>query len=138
MQATHCPVCFAALAVREVAPCHDCGHLEQELAHLVAGKHEYAEYRVFGLSVVLCNFCKVDFGSNDPTYFGLSGMFDRDRASLENFEFVRRVGPETAARRDKYCPDCDRRLAFLVFLLAARSRHQSRCETPPDRPEGPA
>ncbi|MBK7976177.1 MAG: hypothetical protein IPK07_23855 [Deltaproteobacteria bacterium] len=38
MQETHGPLCFAALEVRDVAPCADCGHDPAELAHLARGR----------------------------------------------------------------------------------------------------
>jgi hypothetical protein len=40
----------------------ECGHDPAEIEQARAGKHTYAEYRIFGdLSLVLCNFCDVDF-----------------------------------------------------------------------------
>src|SRR5688572_17248489 len=72
MKAEQCPICFTTLEACEVAPCMDCGHVPQELEHLREGQHTYAEYRIFGpLSLVLCDFCQVDFDSYDPAYFGL-------------------------------------------------------------------
>jgi hypothetical protein len=49
----------------------ECGFFPEEIEHVKAGKHTYAEWRIFSeLSLVLCNFCYVDFGSYDPTFFG--------------------------------------------------------------------
>jgi hypothetical protein len=121
MQATHCPVCFAPLETREVAPCYDCGHIERELAELAAGEHTYAEYQIFGLRVVLSDYCDADFGSYYPSYFGLP---DHDRQALDRLEFVREVDPATQSRYDKYCSVCQHRLAFLRFLAEARARHR--------------
>src|SRR4051794_5038082 len=58
-----CPICYGPLEFREVAPCYDSGHDPEELEHLSAGRHTYAELRIFGLTIVLCNFCWVDFSS---------------------------------------------------------------------------
>ena len=72
MNAEQCPLCFSPLESREVTPCMDCGHDPTELQHFAEHCHSYAEYRILdSLSLVLCSFCQVDFGSYDPTYFGL-------------------------------------------------------------------
>lgn len=120
MQATRCPICFGPLEVRQVTPCCECGHHERELAELKAGRHVHTEYLIFGLPIVLCNFRDVDFRSYLPSCFGL---LEADGKRLNCLEFVRTIDPATQPRFDKYCPDCDRRLAFLEFLFAARAKH---------------
>ena len=100
----------------------DCGNLPEELQHFHDGIHTYAEYRIFGsLSLVLCNFCFVDFGSYDPTHFGLP---PRPRISISRFELVRDLYPPPERTYDYVCPDCGRRLAYLEFLVAARQLHE--------------
>lgn len=94
--------------------------MAEEIEHALAGKHTYAEMRIFGnLSVVLCNFCQVDFGSFHPDYFGLPR---NARIGYEKMQFVRAV-PEVFIGKDKYCPQCNLRLAFLKFVVAARELH---------------
>ena len=121
MQVTYCPLCYEPLEVRDVAPCMDCGHDPAEVEQARAGKHSYAECQVFGgLSVVLCDFCQVDFSSYDPTYFGLPrgarvGLGER------GLQFIRDVPPTIT--KDKYCATCAHRLAFLEFVLNARELH---------------
>ena len=67
----------------------DCGHDPQELQHFADCQHTYAENLIFGpLSLVLCNFCQVDFGSYDPTYFGLP---PRARIGFEYMSFVAKL-----------------------------------------------
>jgi hypothetical protein len=61
----------------------------------------------------------VDFGSYDPTFFGLPRG---SRIGFERMRFVRDVVQPTVGK-DKYCPACRRRLAFLKFVAAARSLH---------------
>ena len=69
MSEDYCPFCYTSLEVKDVAPCMDCGALEEELDHALKGKHTYAEMRIFdNLILVLCNFCMLDFGSYAPTY----------------------------------------------------------------------
>lgn len=121
MSAEQCPLCFAPLETREVAPCMDCGHDPLELQHFAEGRHTYAEYRIFGpLSLVLCNFCQVDFGSYDPTCFGLPASA---RIGFERMSFIRHVDPPQRTF-DKVCLECHRRLSFLQFVAAARELHQ--------------
>lgn len=96
----------------------DCGHDSTEVEHARAEMHTYAEYRVFGdLSLVLCDFCQVDFTSYDPTFFGLPpgtriGLGRRD------WQFIRDVPSNII--RDKCCVACGYRLPFLEFVIRAR------------------
>ena len=101
----------------------DCGHDPTEVEHTRAGKHTYAEYRVFGdLTLVLCNFCEVDFTSYDPTYFGLSRL-TRIGLGERGWQFIRDVPPTVA--KDKCCAACGHRLPFLEFVLYARELHNA-------------
>ena len=121
MQETHCPLCHSSLEVRDVAPCHECGADPKEIEHFLQQKHSYAEYSVFPpLSVVLCNSCDVDFGSFDPAFFGLPA-----RARI-GFQYMTLVGPVTNEHlaKDKFCPSCGYRLAFLKFVKRARDQHE--------------
>jgi hypothetical protein len=99
----------------------DCGTLPDELQHFRDGVHTYAEYLIFGsIPVVLCNFCFVDFGSYDPTYFGLP---PHPRISISRFQLVRELYPLPERTYDYVCPDCDQRLAWVEFVVAARELH---------------
>lgn len=121
MKSTHCPMCYEPLEIREVSPCMDCGHDPAEVQHCLERRHTYAECRIFGeLSLVLCNFCQVDFSSYDPAYFGLppgksTGMGGRD------WQLIREVSSTVA--KDKCCATCGHRLPFLEFVLQARELH---------------
>jgi hypothetical protein len=117
---THCPLCSTELEVADVAPCAECGHLPHEIEHALAGKHTYAEMRIFDdLSLVLCNFCQVDFGSFQQDFFGLPHTAN---IGYEKMQFLRDV-TEVFIGKDKYCPQCNLRLAFLKFVAAAREIH---------------
>ena len=85
-----------------------------ELEHLRSGKHTYAEYLLFGSTIVLCDFCRVDFDSYAPSYFGRRAV---PRYS-QQMQFSKDVEAETVW--DKFCPSCERRLAFLRFLAHAK------------------
>ena len=117
MHETHCPLCYGSLEVREVAPCEDCGGDPTEIEHFRRGKHTYSEYEVFpGLKLVLCNFCDVDFGSYDPTFFGLPAQIHIGYGKMRQL----RTLDSPTIEKDKYCPSCKRRLAFLRFVSQAR------------------
>jgi hypothetical protein len=120
MQWKQCPLCFTELEVRDVTPCATCGGSPGELVHLRDGHHTFHVFRVFGeLELPLCNFCMVDFGSQDPGYFGLP---PRTRIGLDRMQFVRDIA-EPRIETDKFCPRCGHRLAFLRFVDAARQCH---------------
>lgn len=53
-------------------------------------------------------FCDVDFGSYDPTFLGFP---KGKRVGLEDWNFVNDI-MDKALSRDKYCPNCNHRLAF--------------------------
>jgi hypothetical protein len=126
MSEDYCPICYSELEVRDVAPCMDCGHRPEEIEHTLAGRHTYAEMRIFDdLSLVLCDFCQVDFGSYYSTYFGAPVG---TRIGYQKMQFVRDV-EDQFIKPDKYCPECDRRLPFLKFLKKARELFAQREES---------
>jgi len=97
----------------------DCGFDPAEIEHARTGKHTYEEWRIFGgLSLVLCNFCSADFGSYDPTFFGLPRS---SRIDTARWEFVRELQP--VITKDKCCVHCGYRLPFLEFVTHARELH---------------
>jgi hypothetical protein len=96
----------------------ECGHLPEEIEHALCGRHTYTEVRIFGeLSLILCDFCQVDFSSYDPEFFGLP---KHTKIGLGSMNFVRPID-EVVITQDKYCPSCHYRLAFLKFLAQART-----------------
>ena len=120
MQETHCPFCQTLLETIDVAPCWDCGWQKDELRQSLNGEHTFSEFKIFGeLSAVLCNFCDVDFGSYDPKFFGLQS---KATIGFEKMQFVRSV--DAVIRKDKFCPECKTRLAFIRFVQKARTLNQ--------------
>jgi hypothetical protein len=116
MSESQCPLCYTSLETIDVAPCFDCGHDPDELRQLAAGEHTYDEVELLGARAVLCDFCRADFSSYDPTYFGrpLGKPIGR------HIQLVRALS-DPQPGRDKYCPICQRRLAFLLFVQQARA-----------------
>ena len=120
MSETYCPLCYTELEAAEVAPCMECGNLPEEIEHARAGKHSYSEMSIFGdLTLVLCDFCQVDFGSFKPEMFGLPSD---SRIEYGKMQFVRDV-TDVQIGKDKVCPRCAYRLPFLRFVQRARDRH---------------
>lgn len=122
MNPDYCPLCNTLLEVRDVSPCMDCGHRPEEIEHTLAGRHTFTERRIFGnLTLVLCDFCEVDFGSYDPAFFGLPRTAG---IGFDKMDLVRTIDTISIGK-DKYCPQCDYRLAFLEFVDKVRRMNQS-------------
>jgi hypothetical protein len=111
MAEKNCPVCYSELVEKEVTPCMDCG------AHKDGSYSEYEVY--FGQRLVLCNFCYVDFSSYNPEYFGFP---KNKKVGLQDFNFLINI-TDTSLRVDKYCPECNKRLAFLRFVSLCRENN---------------
>lgn len=117
MKNEQCPICFSDLELKDCAPCDDCGHLEEEIKHFKQGIHQYNIYNIYkGLRLQLCDFCEVDFGSYKSEYLGFN---NNKRIGYGSFEFVFSV-ENPSIEKDKYCPECGRRLKFLKFLRELR------------------
>ena len=77
--------------------------------------------RIFGeLTLVLCDFCQVDFGSFNPEFFGLP---KDTRIGYEKMQFLRDVEGARISK-DKVCPNCKYRLPFLKFVQQARELNE--------------
>lgn len=116
-----CPVCFGELDVRECAPCDDCGAKPGEIDDFNQKIHTYTVYEVYkALRLTLCDFCAVDFGSYKPGYFGI-----RADTKLEfgGFNMIRQLeNPQVV--KDKFCPECEKRLTFLKFVAEVREMNR--------------
>ena len=128
MKSEQCPICGSELEVKEVSPCIECGALENQVALLKQDikegfKHdsvEYEEYRIFDkFEITLCGFCALDIGSYEPEYFGFP---KNKRLSYEKLQFLKKLEKPTVGK-DKYCPECKRRLSFINFVLSARNEN---------------
>ena len=120
MNKEQCPICYSELEVVDCAPCHDCGHLPAEIEHFHKGIHKYRIYDIHeGLRLQLCDFCDVDFGSYKSEHLGL---VDNKRIGFEDFEFVKEL-ENPNIEKDKYCPECHKRLKFLTFLKDLRDKN---------------
>lgn len=119
MKKEQCPICYSNLDVKEFAPCDDCGGIEEEIDHFKSGIHTYTLYEIYdGLTLQLCNFCDVDFGSYKSEYLGLP---KHKRIGYENFKVLESV-ENPCIQITKYCPECNKGLKFLNFLRELRSK----------------
>lgn len=126
MQETACPICCGPLEVREVAPCAECGAVPDELEHLRQNKHTYAVYELYDeIRVTLCLICALEIGSIRGDFFGLTG---NSRLDYTHLRLVRQI-ENPSAGRDKYCPACGSRLAYLRFVDAVRKRSARQLES---------
>lgn len=121
MKNTQCPICFSELEVRDCTPCDDCGGDPQELEDLKANKHIYRRYEIYkGLTLTLCNFCDVDFGSYHADYFGFT---NGKRIGYQHFRELSELKLPAIAK-DKYCTVCYAKLKFLNFLAEIRQMNK--------------
>ena len=89
---------------------------------MVRGQHRYSEYRVFDkFKIVLCDFCDVDFGSYHPDYFGLPHT--GEVLGIDCLRFSKEIS-DPSQGIDLICPECDHRLSFIKFRMAAIEYHQ--------------
>ena len=117
-----CPICSSTMNPIDTAPCYDCGHMQSELDEFRNDEHEYHWFKVFGQTIILCDFCDADFGSYFPDYFGLPGrLSEYGEYPLKMLKKVEK--PEI--EKDYYCEKCQHRLAFLQFLKLSREINQS-------------
>jgi hypothetical protein len=117
-----CPLCQSALEMREVTPCMDCGGHPREREHTAQGLHSYERLRAFGrFEIVLCDFCRIDFGSYPNYFFGLPSHQHTGYNSLES------LGPYQGPKvvQDHFCNQCGYSLRFLQFVADARSYHKA-------------
>ena len=109
MSQTQCPICFTPLEIREVTPCFLCGGWQPTT------DREFNEWRLAsGESIVLCKLCELeDFMS--PRGWGWRLGLRATPHPLNALEFVRTLSTN-AQVKDKYCPQCNLRLAFLRIM----------------------
>lgn len=120
-----CPICYADLETRDVAPCYMCGVLPHELEHLDQKRHTYGVYRFpNGTEMELCEICFLDMESIDGEHWGLGR---RHRIRTRDLALVRQdFSPRVT--RDKYCPNCDARLAYLKALREMLNCNNEDCD----------
>ncbi len=101
---------------RAVSPCMECGGDPRELKMLQDGAHSYNEVLVFGrFSLVLCDFCQIDFGTYPAYFFGLPR---NKHLGFNDLAYQRMVEPVLG--QDWVCTGCGYRMEFVQAVLGMR------------------
>ncbi len=117
---TLCPICCTPLEDRTVTPCMDCGGEPNHHDNLSDKSCEFKEIEVIsGIHLTLCPLCRINFNGYCPIYFGLPDYYPLDYRTMPIIQVI-----SSRFMRDKYCPFCCRRLAFLQFLIKVRNLKQ--------------
>lgn len=94
-----------------------CGGLLEEHDHFAQNRHSFSEYRFpNGTEMVLCEICFLDIGSVVGEHWGRN---QGSRLTTNDLVLVRQV-IWSHMTRDRYCPVCDTRLAYLKALREIR------------------
>ena len=117
MPSSQCPICYGPLEVGDVTPCSICGGWSEAVERFDPAA-EFREYRLpSGQAIVLCGACQLE-EFMVPGGWGSRLNLPKAALALDNLQLVRRV-EQPALARDKFCPNCNLRLAFLKVLAAA-------------------
>jgi hypothetical protein len=114
MNALPCPICYSPLEVRDVTLCTICGGWPTTI-ELFDPAEVYHEYRLpTGQTIVLCERCQLEEfmtlgGWGHRLGLGKSGL------PINELQLVRQIAMPVYCK-DKYCPTCDLRLAFLKVV----------------------
>jgi len=119
MKKEQCPLCYTEMESIDCTPCHDCGHFEDEIKKFDEIGGNFNIYELYdGLTLQLCDFCKIDFGSYKSDFLGFK---DNTTIGFENMNFVKGIDkPEM--EKDKFCPNCKMRMKFLNFINSLREK----------------
>lgn len=119
MKKEQCPLCYSEMISTDCTPCHDCGHYEDKIEKFKEFGGNFNVYDLYnGLTLQLCDFCKIDFGSYKSDFLGFS---DGTTIGFEHMHFVKEIqNPEM--EKDKFCPECHMRMKFLMFISYLRDR----------------
>jgi hypothetical protein len=122
MRESQCPVCYTPLEVRTVTPCYICGGWPEMLARFDASAELCAWRLPSGESLILCRQCQLE-EFLVPGGWGYRIGLPASRFPLNALQLVRtQLSP--ALGKDKFCPKCNLRLAFLEVVASSRSeRH---------------
>jgi hypothetical protein len=78
-----CAACGADMAIRDVAPCIDCGGGPFGIDGLRSGSRTYARVGLFDREI-LCDFCDAEMPSTAPSFWGSPDDLDWERALSEH------------------------------------------------------
>ncbi len=131
MGLSQCPICFAPLETRSVAPCYVCGAWQERLA-IDASTNHLTTYRLpRGDTIVLCDSCKLE-EFMVPIGWGYQ-LFPNELRPWNVLTPIPLAVDRTISH-DKFCPDCNIRLALANLIVACKNRDEQ--SDPPKSPVG--
>ena len=117
MQWAQCPRCYSPLEPRSVTPCFICGGWPNFVERFDPTR-KYCEYSLpNGYNIVLCSGCEVEEFMVDGGWGYVLGL-PSSRLPINYLSFVHEL-PQPEISFDKYCSQCNLRLAFLKLLAEA-------------------
>jgi hypothetical protein len=120
MQRAQCPLCYSLLEVRAVTPCFICGGRPDHVERFNPAK-PIREYQLpNGLNIVLCSGCEVEEFMVEGGY-GWQLELPTSRLPINYLSWVSDL-TEPKVGLDKYCNQCNLRLAFLKILAKRSSK----------------
>lgn len=113
MSQSQCPVCYSPLEVRDVTSCFVCGGWDRPVATATVSA-EFTEFRLpDGQPLVLCRGCELE-ELMVPVGWGYQ-LVPGEKLPVNAMQRVRTVTTPSLGR-DKFCPTCNLRLAFLKLI----------------------
>src|SRR5262245_7690604 len=108
-----CPFCYSPLEVRDVTPCFVCGGGPESVAQFDPSA-EFTEFRLpDGRPLVLCRGCELE-EFMVPGGWGYR-LLPSEKLPVNALQRVRGIESPKVGR-DKFCPSCNLRLAFLSVV----------------------
>ena len=115
MAESQCPVCITTLESRDVTPCVICGGWPESLKRF-SPEAVFNEWRLpSGQVLTLCHACELE-EFMVPGGWAVRLGIDRGPA-INALQFVRELAKPLVAK-DKFCPQCNLRFAFLEVLVS--------------------
>src|SRR5262249_53476872 len=108
---SQCPVCYSPGEFRDVTPCFVCGGWPESVGRFDPSA-EFTEFRLpGGPSIVLCRGCELE-EFLVPGGWGYR-LAPGEKLPINGLRRVRSLPVPQQVGRDKFCPSCNLRLAFL-------------------------
>ena len=113
MGPAQCPKCYTPLEIRDVTPCFICGGWPEVVDRFDAAA-EFTEFRLPDAALlVLCRGCELE-EFMVPGGWGYR-LLPNEKLPVNALQRVRLM-PAPQLGRDKFCPSCNLRLAFLTII----------------------
>ena len=122
MGQSQCPMCYSALEIRDVTPCYICGGRPESVAQFDFAV-EFREFRLpDGQVIVMCWGCELgEFMV--PGGWGYRIAFG-EALPINALQWSRSL-QASRLQKDKFCPACNLRLAFLDVVAKIQQREEA-------------